>query len=128
MKLPDIKWSGGLPNGSASQPGKESNHFYIASLDPKQRLGFSLTGVLRKREANRSTKRIRIVKVLQASQYTVDSYASKKDGLAIQRGNPLSNGVFRQFGDAVNVQLVHDLSSMCFNGSDTNVEGGSDFF
>ena len=39
VRLPDIKWSWFLPNGSASQPGKESNHFYIASLDPNQRLG-----------------------------------------------------------------------------------------
>ena len=39
MKHPDIKWSGVLPNGSASRPEKDSNHFYIASLDPNQRLG-----------------------------------------------------------------------------------------
>ena len=58
MKLPDIKWSGVLPEGSASPPGKDSNHFDIASLDPNQGLGFSLTGVLRRREANRSTQRI----------------------------------------------------------------------
>ena len=38
MKLPDQR-SGVLPDGSASQPGKESIHFYIASLDPNQRLG-----------------------------------------------------------------------------------------
>ncbi len=40
LKLLDQR-SGVLPDGSASQPGKELNPFQIAFLDPHQRLGLA---------------------------------------------------------------------------------------
>ena len=43
VKLSDQR-SEVLPDGSASQPGKELCHFQIASLDPDQRSGLARSG------------------------------------------------------------------------------------
>jgi len=47
--------------------------------------------------------------------------------LWIEGGEPLSDGIFGELGDGVNVQFLHDLPAMGFHRLDTHVEVRGDF-